>query len=151
MGPRTSGPSPSHQVVSVAVSRNRWTPMSLKTRPVRVPSSNRTRDAAAADAPLAISRSRSKGMAARIGPHGTRLGELIRFSPEIARQEEARIDSEWTAHLGRRRMGQLREALELLREITDPYENDNRTPKTRRAAHSPESSIKTARQSLGEQ
>jgi hypothetical protein len=50
----------------------------------------------------------------------------------IARQEEAQIDAEWTAHLGRRRMGHLREALELLREITDPYEDGNRNPKERR-------------------
>ena len=31
------------------------------------------------------------------------------------------IEQEWTQHLGVRRMRQLREALELLREITDPY------------------------------
>ncbi len=105
-------------------------------------------------------------IAARIGPHGTRLSDLaeqaqvskqtatalvdrlesagyvervvdptdararlVRIAPRgerlipIARQEEARIDAEWTAHLGRRRMGQLCEALELLREITDPYGN----------------------------
>ena len=115
-------------------------------------------------------------IAARIGPHGTRLGELaeqaqvskqtatalvdrlesagyvervvdpsdararlVRIAPRgqglipIARQEEAQIDAEWTAHLGRRRMGQLREALELLREITDPYEDGNRNPRARRA------------------
>ena len=63
MGPRTSGPSPSHQVVSVAMSRNRWTPMSLKTRPVPVASWDQTRDAAVADADVAISSSRFKGMA----------------------------------------------------------------------------------------
>ena len=115
-------------------------------------------------------------IAARIGPHGTRLGDLaeqaqvskqtatalvdrleaagyvervvdpsdararlVRIAPRgqglipIARQEEARIDSEWTAHLGRRRMRQLREALELLREITDPYEDGNPNPTARRA------------------
>lgn len=31
------------------------------------------------------------------------------------------IEEEWTAHLGRRRMAQLRETLTRLREITDPY------------------------------
>lgn len=31
------------------------------------------------------------------------------------------IEAEWTAHLGQRRMGQLRAALTRLREITDPY------------------------------
>lgn len=40
----------------------------------------------------------------------------------IARAEEARIDAEWTSHLGKRRMRQLREALTLLRDITDPYQ-----------------------------
>lgn len=39
----------------------------------------------------------------------------------IARAEEQRIEAEWTAHLGKRRMAQLREALTMLREITDPY------------------------------
>ena len=37
----------------------------------------------------------------------------------IARTEEARIESEWEAHLGIDRMVQLREALKALREITD--------------------------------
>lgn len=39
----------------------------------------------------------------------------------VARSEEARIEAEWLAHLGAERMGQLREALTALREITDPY------------------------------
>lgn len=39
----------------------------------------------------------------------------------IARAEEQRIEAEWAAHLGRERMGQLREALTSLREVTDPY------------------------------
>ena len=103
-------------------------------------------------------------IAARIGPTGTRLGELAeqaqvakqtatalvdrleragyverRVDPTdararlvrigirgaeiipIARVEEARIEAEWTEHLGPRRMKQLREALSMLREITDPY------------------------------
>jgi hypothetical protein len=52
---------------------------------------------------------------------------LVRFTEnsrdviKISRAEEARIDAEWTAHLGERRMRQLREALSLLYEITDPY------------------------------
>jgi DNA-binding MarR family transcriptional regulator len=104
-------------------------------------------------------------IAARIGPNGTRLGELaeqaqvakqtatalvdrleragyvqrtvdpadararlVRIGPRgaeiipIARAEEAKIEAEWTEHLGQRRMRQLREALNLLREITDPYD-----------------------------
>lgn len=39
----------------------------------------------------------------------------------LAHAEEARIEAEWAEHLGARRMQQLREALTLLREITDPY------------------------------
>ncbi len=104
-------------------------------------------------------------IAARIGPNGTRLGELaeqaqvakqtatalvdrleragyvertvdpsdararlVRIGHRgaeiipIARAEEARIEAEWTEHLGKRRMQQLRDALNLLRAITDPYE-----------------------------
>jgi DNA-binding MarR family transcriptional regulator len=54
-------------------------------------------------------------------------GRLVRFTEKgldfvrIAREEEAKITAEWTAHLGERRMRQLREALRMLREITDPY------------------------------
>jgi DNA-binding MarR family transcriptional regulator len=39
----------------------------------------------------------------------------------VAAAEIARIEAEWTAHLGQTRTGQLREALTRLREITDPY------------------------------
>jgi DNA-binding MarR family transcriptional regulator len=39
----------------------------------------------------------------------------------VARVEEQRIEREWEARLGPRRMKQLRDALVLLREITDPY------------------------------
>ena len=39
----------------------------------------------------------------------------------IARAEEARIETEWEAHLGTERMNRLREALTALREVTDPY------------------------------
>jgi DNA-binding MarR family transcriptional regulator len=54
-------------------------------------------------------------------------GRLVRFTERgldvirIAREEEAKITADWTAHLGERRMRQLREALSLLCEITDPY------------------------------
>jgi len=107
-------------------------------------------------------------IAARIGPNGTRLGELaeqaqvakqtatalvdrleragyvqrtvdptdararlVRIGKRgaeiipIARVEEAKIEAEWTEHLGPRRMKQLRDALNLLREITDPYQGPN--------------------------
>ena len=39
----------------------------------------------------------------------------------VARAAEAKIEAEWTAHLGRRSTDQLRRALLRLREITDPY------------------------------
>lgn len=52
---------------------------------------------------------------------------LVRFSAKaeailpIARAAEERLEREWERHLGPRRMRELREALNLLREITDPY------------------------------
>jgi DNA-binding MarR family transcriptional regulator len=52
---------------------------------------------------------------------------LVRLTPRaqaalpIARAEEARIEAEWEAHLGTKRMVQLRAALSALREITDRY------------------------------
>src|SRR4051794_40768370 len=39
-----------------------------------------------------------------------------------ARAEEDRIEEEWRAHLGAKRMQQLRDALTELRAITDPYQ-----------------------------
>ena len=39
----------------------------------------------------------------------------------LARVAEAEVEAEWTAHLGKRATGQLRDALTRLREITDPY------------------------------
>ena len=50
-----------------------------------------------------------------------RLTERAEAMIPVARAEEQRIEREWQAHLGPRRMGQLREALTRLREITDPY------------------------------
>lgn len=47
--------------------------------------------------------------------------ERARAAVPVARGEEARIEEDWTAILGTRRMRQLREALELLREAVDPY------------------------------
>ena len=39
----------------------------------------------------------------------------------VAAEEVAAVEEEWTAHLGTRRMQQLRQALAQLREITDPW------------------------------
>lgn len=53
---------------------------------------------------------------------------LVRLTPRAeaaiphARAEEEAIEQEWRAHLGARRMQQLREALTELRDITDPYQ-----------------------------
>jgi DNA-binding MarR family transcriptional regulator len=103
-------------------------------------------------------------VAARIGPDGTRIGDLaeqamvtkqtatatvdrlesagyVRRVPDpadararlvvmarrgraairVARIAEAEVEGEWVAHLGARAAGELRRALERLREITDPY------------------------------
>ena len=50
-----------------------------------------------------------------------RLTEKASGATRAAGEELARIEAEWERHLGKRRMGQLREALEKLGEITDPY------------------------------
>jgi DNA-binding MarR family transcriptional regulator len=42
-------------------------------------------------------------------------------SVEASRAVVAEVEAEWTAHLGERRMAQLRRALADLREITDPW------------------------------
>ena len=39
----------------------------------------------------------------------------------IAQRVTEQVEAEWTAHIGKRRMDQLRDALIRLREITDPY------------------------------
>ena len=50
----------------------------------------------------------------RIAERGTR-------SVEASRGIVAQVEAEWTAHLGARRMTQLRRILTDLREITDPW------------------------------
>ena len=84
----------------------------------------------------------------RVGPEGTRLTELAeaaeitkqtagfladgrarlvratargRAASELAAQEVARVEAEWTSHLGARGMTSLRRQLARLREITDPW------------------------------
>ena len=44
-----------------------------------------------------------------------------RAAVEVARQTEAKVEAEWTAHLGEEATTQLRHALVRLRDITDPY------------------------------
>ncbi|MCD2187405.1 MarR family winged helix-turn-helix transcriptional regulator [Actinomycetospora soli] len=50
-----------------------------------------------------------------------RVGERGALAVEAAAVVVARIEAEWTAHLGARRMAQLRQILGDLREITDPW------------------------------
>lgn len=51
------------------------------------------------------------------------LAERGRHAQACAREMEAILEEEWEAHLGPRRMRALREALEALREVTDPWWN----------------------------
>jgi len=44
-----------------------------------------------------------------------------RAAVEVARQAEAKVEAEWTAHLGEEATAQLRQTLARLRQITDPY------------------------------
>ncbi|MCR3750960.1 MarR family winged helix-turn-helix transcriptional regulator [Lentzea californiensis] len=50
-----------------------------------------------------------------------RVTDRAKEAVPVANAEMARIEAEWEQHIGKRRMGQLREALEMLGEITDPY------------------------------
>jgi DNA-binding MarR family transcriptional regulator len=50
-----------------------------------------------------------------------RIAERGRQAIPLAAEVVAAVEAEWTVHLGKRRMGQLRESLARLREITDPY------------------------------
>lgn len=50
-----------------------------------------------------------------------RVTEKAKSAVPVANEEMARIEAEWEQHIGKRRMAALREALEMLGEITDPY------------------------------
>jgi DNA-binding MarR family transcriptional regulator len=50
------------------------------------------------------------------------IAERGRAAVEVARQTEAKVEAEWTAHLGEEATAHLRHALVRLREITDPYQ-----------------------------
>ncbi|MDT7784100.1 MAG: hypothetical protein QOF58_2519 [Pseudonocardiales bacterium] len=50
-----------------------------------------------------------------------RVTEKAQGATPVAEAEIARIEAEWEQHIGKRRMTVLREALEKLGEITDPY------------------------------
>ncbi|WP_246858557.1 MarR family winged helix-turn-helix transcriptional regulator [Citricoccus sp. SGAir0253] len=75
-----------------------------------------------------VDRLEAAGYVERVPDPSDGRARLVRLAPRavallpVARAEEQRIEEEWRAHLGERRMAQLREALEMLREITDPYQ-----------------------------
>ncbi|GIE82811.1 MarR family transcriptional regulator [Actinoplanes philippinensis] len=50
-----------------------------------------------------------------------RIAERGRAAGEVAAGVVAEVEAEWAAHLGARRTAALRDALERLREITDPW------------------------------
>ncbi|GLY51596.1 MarR family transcriptional regulator [Lentzea sp. NBRC 102530] len=50
-----------------------------------------------------------------------RVTDKAQEAVPVANAEMARIEAEWEQHIGKRRMAQLREALDMLGEITDPY------------------------------
>lgn len=50
-----------------------------------------------------------------------RLTDRTRALVPVANAAVADVEAQWTAHLGTRRMAQLRDILTRLREITDPY------------------------------
>jgi acyl-CoA synthetase (AMP-forming)/AMP-acid ligase II len=49
------------------------------------------------------------------------IAERGQAAVEVARQTEAKVEAEWTAHLGEEATTHLRHALARLRDITDPY------------------------------
>ncbi|GAA1392981.1 MarR family winged helix-turn-helix transcriptional regulator [Catellatospora coxensis] len=51
-----------------------------------------------------------------------RIAERGRRATVVAAAVVAEVEAEWTAHLGVRRMADVRDALTRLRQITDPYE-----------------------------
>ena len=50
-----------------------------------------------------------------------RIAERGHQAIPLAAEVVSQVEAEWTEHLGKRRMGQLREILAKLRQITDPY------------------------------
>lgn len=50
-----------------------------------------------------------------------RISQRGKEAQACAREMEQRLDAEFEAHLGPRRMRELRRSLESLRETTDPY------------------------------
>jgi DNA-binding MarR family transcriptional regulator len=74
-----------------------------------------------------VDRLERAGYVERVPDPADGRARLVRLTPRalvavpFARAEEERIEQEWSEHLGAERMAGLREALESLREVTDPY------------------------------
>jgi DNA-binding MarR family transcriptional regulator len=67
------------------------------------------------------------GYVERVPDPSDARARLVRIAPRgrdavtLARKVEAEVTDEWTRHLGRRDLAELRRIMERLREITDPY------------------------------
>lgn len=67
------------------------------------------------------------GWVERVADPTDKRARLVRISARgmaaipVAEAAVAAVETAWEAHLGKRRMAQLRDALTRLREITDPY------------------------------
>jgi DNA-binding MarR family transcriptional regulator len=67
------------------------------------------------------------GWVERVPDPSDRRARLVRFTARgrealpVAAAAVAEVEAEWTAHLGKQRMTQLRGILTQLRELTDPY------------------------------
>jgi DNA-binding MarR family transcriptional regulator len=74
-----------------------------------------------------VDRLEGAGYVERVADPADGRARLVRLTARalaavpFARAEEDRIEQEWAQHLGAVRMRRLREALEALREVTDPY------------------------------
>lgn len=75
-----------------------------------------------------VDRLEAAGYVERVVDPADGRARLVRISAKgrklikITRKVEAEIAAEWTAHLGSRRMNQLRTAMTDLRTIVDPYQ-----------------------------
>jgi DNA-binding MarR family transcriptional regulator len=67
------------------------------------------------------------GYVARVPDPTDARARLVRIAPRgkrataLAARMVAQVEAEWTTHLGKQRMAQLREILSRLRDVTDPY------------------------------
>ncbi len=76
-----------------------------------------------------VDRLEHAGYVERVPDPADGRARVVRFTAKaeefrpLAEATEAAVYAEWSAHLGPERMEQLREALTLLREINDPFQN----------------------------